>query len=107
VARKYEITTGQLYTWRRLLVDGKLDELPIPTPSFVRVDVVATPRPAEGTPPETIAHRVAEPNCEPATSCGRHGGVIEIELICGTRIRVDADINHEALGRVLRALGRQ
>ena len=107
VARKYEITTGQLYTWRRLLLDGKLDELPIPTPGFVRVDVLAAPRSAEGSTSETTAPRAAEPTFEPATSGGRHGGVMEIELICGTRIRVDADINHEALGRVLRALGRQ
>lgn len=108
LARKYEITTGQLYTWRRLLRDGKLDELPVPAPSFVRVGVVAVPRAAEGATSETpAAPRVAEPTCKLATGGWRHGGVIEIELVCGTRIRVDADITHEALGRVLRALGRQ
>jgi hypothetical protein len=33
-------------------------------------------------------------------------GAIEIELIGGVRVRVDATVDEAALGRVLRALGR-
>jgi transposase len=46
VARKYEINTGQLYTWRRLMLAGKLGELPAAAPGFVRVDVVGATSPA-------------------------------------------------------------
>jgi transposase len=34
------------------------------------------------------------------------GGTIEIELGNGIRVRVDADVDEAALGRVVRALGR-
>ena len=34
------------------------------------------------------------------------GGVIEIDLPCGTRVRVDAAVDARALGRVLGALKR-
>jgi hypothetical protein len=34
------------------------------------------------------------------------GGLIEIDLGKGVRLRVDGGVDEEALGRVLRALGR-
>jgi transposase len=37
---------------------------------------------------------------------GAGGGMIEIELGSGVRVRVDAAVDEAALGRVLRALGR-
>ena len=107
VARKYEINTGQLYTWRRLMLGGKLGELPATAPSFVRVDVVgATSR---GEHSEPLATRAALQFAQPATE--RTGiqapGMIEIALTCGTRVRVDCGVDSRALGCVLRALARR
>jgi transposase len=107
VARKYEINTGQLYTWRRLMLGGKLGELPATAPSFVRVDVVGAT--SQGEHSEPLATRAALQFARPATE--RTGiqasGMIEIELSCGTRVRVDSGVDSRALGCVLRALARR
>ena len=43
----------------------------------------------------------------PTHKAGPHGGgAIEIELVSGVRVRIDAEVDEAALGRVLRALGR-
>ncbi len=95
-AERYEVNTGQLYTWRRLLLEGKLATPKPSMPVFARVDVapaqavVSTPRLAEPLP-------AIEP---PAHS----SGVIEIELRSGVRIRVGGDVNGKALKHVLDAL---
>src|SRR5437764_14807458 len=47
VRRKYGITSGQLYIWRRQMLAGGLDEAPRAVPSFARVEVVAAPRQLE------------------------------------------------------------
>ena len=42
----------------------------------------------------------------PKRSSAPSGGAIEIELVGGVRVRVDAAVDEAALGRVLRVLGR-
>jgi transposase len=42
-----------------------------------------------------------------ARSSGRKPGLIEIDLGGGKRIRVDANVDADALGRVLDVLGRK
>jgi transposase len=107
VARRYEISTGQLYTWRRLMLDGKLGELQAAAPSFVRVDLVGALPQVEGSEP--LATRAALEGAQPApeSASAQPHGIIEIELTCGTRVRVDGGVDGRALGCVLRALANR
>jgi transposase len=52
--------------------------------------------------------RPSEPcrSAELVAAAALTGGVIEIDLPCGTRVRVDAAVDARALGRVLGALKR-
>jgi transposase len=84
VARRYGISTGLLYTWRRLARAGGGSLAPA-APDFMPVEIVAeAPRP-----------------CEAAAGAGE----MVIELPGERRIRVDRHVDAEALQRVLRVLG--
>ena len=87
IARRYGISTGLLYTWRRLAREGELSLVPVsaPTAEFVPVEIV----------PEA-----AVPG-EDDTSAG----IMVIELPGERRVRVDRHVDAEALRRVLLALG--
>jgi transposase len=50
VARRYGISSGQLYTWRRHLLEGSLGTSAQPVARFARVDVMATPTDPVATP---------------------------------------------------------
>ena len=105
VARRYGISTGLLYTWRRQahglrarsrsLVPGFMPVVVAP-----EVDAIAAPDAgSEGFAPIVV----------PARSEGADvsaGGVMEIELSGGQRLRVDRHVDAEALRRVLAVLGR-
>jgi len=106
---RHEIGTGQLYTWRRQLLDGKLggprDEGEKRTaPAFARVEIA---------PACEAAMAIAGPDPVPAVATASSGrdrsagdsGLIEIELQSGVRVRVDGGVDGEALRRVLDALG--
>jgi transposase len=95
-AERHELNSGQLYTWRRLFLEGKLVASKPLAPAFARVDVA--PAPAVMSPPALI-----EPLA--GTDVAAHpSGKIEIELKSGVRIRVDGDVNSKALKHVLDAL---
>lgn len=102
VARRYGISTGLLYTWRR-----QAHGLRARTRSLVAgfMPVVVGPEvDAVAAPDEVFA-----PAAVPARSDGADmsaGGVIEIELSGGRRLRVDRHVDAEALRRVLSVLGR-
>jgi len=104
VARKYGISSGLLYTWRQQLLCGALGAVIDTKQRFVRVDVVSglpqleatTPAAVELVPPATP---LASPTSEP-------DGWIEIMLSGGAKVRVDAQVNEDALRRVLAALER-
>lgn len=83
VARRYGVNTGQIYTWRRLLMAAASP------PGFARVEL------AEGISP------VAPP---PTASSTGSSGLIEIALPDGARVRVDAKVDERSLRRVLRVL---
>ena len=87
IARRYGISTGLLYTWRRLARDGELSLVPVSAPAaeFVPVEIVPEP---------TIAG---------ADDAG--AGIMVIELPGERRVRVDRYVDAEALRRVLLALG--
>src|ERR1700722_8623441 len=45
VARRYGMSSGQLYTWRRHLLEGSLGSTSQPLAKFARVDVMPVPTP--------------------------------------------------------------
>ncbi len=98
VAERHEINTGQLYTWRRLLLEGSLTGPKPAAPTFARVnmapEIAALPRPAP------VSAAPAPTEVEPA----HRSGMIEIEFVSGVRVGVDGDVNGKALKRVLDAL---
>lgn len=87
VARRYGISTGLLYTWRRMAREGELSLVPAATPSpeFMPVEIVT------------------EAPVARAEAAG--AGEIVIELPGERRVRVDRHVDAEALRRVLRVLG--
>jgi transposase len=98
-ARRYGLSTGQLYLWRRLAREGKLvgqDE----EPGFVPAIVV---RDSAG---ETSVRKTQLPS---SGDCGAGvgGGRIVVVLSGGLRVIVGSDVDVGALGRVLEVLGRR
>lgn len=88
VARSAGIHVSQLFRWRKQLCDRVVP----PTPALIPVAVV----PDEPAPTETAPVRSR-----------RRMGLIEIGLSGGRRVRVDRDVDAEALRRVLDALGER
>ena len=93
VARKYRISSGQLYTWRQQLVSLPGSVVARAPMQFAAVELAATASPAVPSPTPTSIP-------SPAHS----GGLIEIVLPCGVSLRVDAHVDGRALRRVLGAL---
>jgi len=95
VARRYGISSGLLYTWRRHLLEGSLGATRQTVAKFARVEVMAVP---------TDRAPVAQPA---AADEHRPDGIIEIALPDGVSVRVDAQVDSGALRRVLAALARR
>ena len=101
VARRYGISSGLLYTWRRHLLDGSLGASAQPVSRFARVEVVAVP--TDPVPAPSLL-----PSAAPKSDvAGRPEGMIEITLPDGVSVRVDAQVDSGALRRVLAALARR
>ena len=101
VARRYSISSGLLYTWRRHLLEGSLGVTRQPVAEFARVEVMAMPaQPVPATP--SLPRPVPAPN-----SLNHPEGTIEIALPGGVSVRVDAQVDSGALRRVLAALARR
>lgn len=92
VARSAGIHVSQLFRWRKELCD-RVDAGPS---QLVPVEIV----PAATTPAVETPASSASPGRR-----RRKSGIIEIELGGGRRVRVDRDVDAEALRRVLDALG--
>jgi transposase len=91
VARSAGIHVSQLFRWRKELCQISAPSLP----PFVPIEVVAAlpaPDPLETTP---------APRARKKTS------IVTIELGRGRRIRVDSDVDTEALGRILDVVERR
>jgi transposase len=84
VARRHGLAPSVVFTWRRLVREGRLGDA---GPAFVPVKI--TPVPAQAPP---------------MVSSSRRTGLIEIILGRGRRIRVDREVDAEALRRVLQVL---
>ena len=92
VARRNTVSASLVFGWRRLARDGLLGR---GGPSLMPVEIVA---PAPVLP---AAQRPA------LSRSKRSSGLIEIELSQGRRLRVGADVDGDALRRVLDALERR
>lgn len=96
VARKYGIGSGLLSTWRQQILSKPGGLLTRSVPSFAQVEMTtALPQPEAPLP---SPHSTLPPRPE---------GLIEIILPDGVSLRVDAQVNTEALRRVLDALRGQ
>lgn len=95
VARSAGIHVSQLFRWRKELCD----RFDAGSSRLVPVEIV----PAAAVPPAVDA---PAPSASPDRR-RRESGIIEIELGGGRRVRVDCDVDAEALRRVLDALGLQ
>lgn len=100
VARKYAISSGQLYTWRGQVLGGPLSRLARSTPSFAQVEMAPALQPLAA--PAAIPEQPT-PSSEPAAP-ERPEGLIEIVLPGGVTLRVDAGVDGQALRRVLDAV---
>jgi len=91
-ARRNGLSASQLFTWRRLAREGRLSGDAIP--ALVPVEIA----------PAAPASALKSPYLPPQ----RAGtGIIEIELGDDCRVRVDRDVDGEALQRVLELLRRR
>ena len=104
VARRQGLNPNQLFTWRRLAREGAFARRPAEVPGFVSVELVA-----EGScssRPSPAVGRVARslPAGAGAETPGLGGGLAEIELPNGVRLRVVAGIEAPVLGRLVSTL---
>ena len=84
VARRHGLAPSVVFTWRRLAREGRLGDT---GPAFVPVEI--TPVPVQAAP---------------MVSSSRRTGLIEIVLGRGRRVRVDREVDAEALRRVLQVV---
>ena len=99
VARKHEISSGQLYTWRRELLAMQTAMITRTAPRFAEVEMIAPPaQPVGSNPAPGDAATLA-------TVPSRPSGLIDVVLPDGVIVRVDALVDGPALHRVLDALG--
>ena len=112
-SERHEVSTGQLYTWRKQLLDGELCGPGHAAPRFAQVEVTQAEVALESAPQIGAALlTVAKADPPPAAvrthdKAGSQSGLIEIELRSGAKVRVGADAAMETLGRVLDMLERR
>ncbi|WP_410052510.1 IS66-like element accessory protein TnpA [Bradyrhizobium sp. SZCCHNRI3037] len=96
VARRHGLAQSLLFTWRRQARQGRLGGEALPALVPVEIASAAAPAATTGAP---------QPPSLPPVQRARVG-LIEIEL-GGCRVRVDRDVDPEALQRVLELLRRR
>ncbi len=107
VARKHEIGTGQLYTWRRQLPSGELGRVSQALPRFLPVDGPTTAGHEVASEPPSSSRGTATGSAAPPISpqdISREQGLIEIILTNGICVRVGSGTDEVVLRRVLAVL---
>jgi transposase len=103
VIRRWGISSGLFYDWRRQVLAGELGQVPVPAPAFARAEL-AEPENAQ-PPASAVMSARAEPEAtHPAAPRRSAPTRIEVELPCGTMLRVDETVGVEVLRRVLAAV---
>lgn len=113
VARRHGLNANLVFKWIRRAREGWLDRRRAPAketaavapdlaPTFVPVKLLELST-AASAPTASPPHAVAKPARE-LRRCARRGAM-EISLPNGARVSLDADVDSEALRRVLSALG--
>lgn len=97
VAQRHGLAPALLYGWRKRALAGAMS-------GFLPVQVEAD---AERAPSSIVAPAPAEACSSPGSAPSERGGVIELELPNGCRVRVGSDVDGAALRRVLGALGHR
>ena len=98
VARRNGVAASLVFTWRRQAKLGQLGRGSSPAPLLLPVELAPVVTDVTPTPVSEVA--VAEP----ARRSRRSSGMIEIALGSGHRLRVDRDVDADALRRVLDVL---
>jgi transposase len=96
VARRHGVAHSLLFTWRRQARQGRLGG--DSAPALVPVEITPVAAPISSDAPQPVALPPAQ---------RARAGIIEIELGDGCRVRVDRDVDIEALQRVLELLRRR
>ena len=98
VARRHGANANMIFKWLRdprFAVDGEAVEfLPVETRATADASVIE----------DRAVGRAQRPALPSPPRLEERSGIIEIDLACGTRVRVDAHVNDRALARVLRIL---
>lgn len=92
----HEVTSGQLYTWRRQAMSGELSGKPPVVPVFAEVRIAEPGLAVPALPPPLAARSGA---VEPVAKIG-------IELPSGIRLTVDSGVDADALRRILSVIGQ-
>ena len=112
-SERHDISTGQLYTWRKQLLDGELCGPGHAAPRFAQIEVTQAEVALESASQIGAVLLTAAKADTPLAAARTHdkvggqSGLIEIELRSGAKVRVGADVAIEALGRVLDMLERR
>jgi transposase len=102
---RHEVSSGQLYTWRREAMSGALrSSVPVVRPAFAEV-LVAEAAPIAEQPPALSVPTSSLPS-PPVAPSPCESGRICIELPSGIKLRIDAGVDTDALARVLAILPR-
>ena len=96
IARRHGVAPSLLFTWRRQARQGRLGGDVVP--ALVPVEITPAPAPVSISVPQPASSAPAQ---------RARSGIIEIELGGGCRVRVDRDVDGEALQRVLELLRRR
>lgn len=95
IARRHGIATSLVFTWRR---QARVASGASTVPRLVPVRIAAPTLPVDGTLP------IEPPSAAPVR---KRRCLIEIKLGDGKSVRVDENVDAEALGRVLDVLSRR
>jgi transposase len=115
VARGYGLNANQVFNWRRALAapaktkrrgaapKASAKALTAPSNGFLPVGITV-PTSDDGLAPVSVAGVAQLDRRATRYPPGERTGLIEIDLICGKRLRVDALVDERALRRVLSAV---
>ena len=114
VARRHGLNSNQVFNWRKLCEvrpAAEITETSSPEPAaqsdaalnrFLSIGVIADPKAEGALLRSNPLRQTAQDDAVAARpAMDERPGMIEIDLPCGTRLRVDAFVNERALRRVL------